>query len=83
MEEFQRPCCIRGYHTYKDVWEQSESLSTPFQLLVAEGNRSVRVRKTMYWLKLISDGRHYRRSFQQKREDRTRLNVDTRRGATI
>ena len=21
MEEFQRPCCIRGYHIYKDVWE--------------------------------------------------------------
>ena len=21
MEEFERACCIRGYHEYKEVWE--------------------------------------------------------------
>ena len=21
MEEFERTCCIRGYHVYKKVWE--------------------------------------------------------------
>jgi len=21
MEEFERACCIRGYHVYKDIWE--------------------------------------------------------------
>lgn len=21
MEEFQKACCIRGYHVYKDIWE--------------------------------------------------------------
>jgi len=20
MEEFERACCIRGYHVYKDIW---------------------------------------------------------------
>ena len=21
IEEFETPCCIRGYHIYKDAWE--------------------------------------------------------------
>ena len=21
MEEFERVCCIRGYHIYKEIWE--------------------------------------------------------------
>ena len=21
MEEFERTCCIRGYHVYKEIWE--------------------------------------------------------------
>ena len=20
MEEFERPCCIRGYHVYQEIW---------------------------------------------------------------
>ena len=21
MEEFERVCCVRGYHVYKEIWE--------------------------------------------------------------
>jgi len=21
MEKFEKACCIRGYHVYKDIWE--------------------------------------------------------------
>ena len=27
MEEFERPCCIRGYHIYQEVWTAGVSCS--------------------------------------------------------
>ena len=26
MEEFERPCCIRGYHIYQEVWTAGVAL---------------------------------------------------------
>ena len=24
MEEFERACCIRGYHVYKEIWDAAD-----------------------------------------------------------